>query len=334
MLIFRFASTIGVWEPPERSAESTARLGAMDITMISASYNYIFGECHVPKPPHHFVGRCYPFIVIVYVERGEYHVVIHEKHYTVRSGEAVVIPEFINHAVYMEKEGVISWAHLSAHVFGKDIFSTFDLPIVFDGDTAKALEAYACELCKLSGVYQSENSPFGNALTSSEKPLQSELDFFSRANIAAIIQTDTYNTIRHKISYDRIIAATIDTLLRHASNGISKSEEDYRWFMDVSQYIHDRIRQKICLEELSKHFMMSVRKFSMKFNNAFQQSPISYVISEKIRYSTWLLLNGSSVKDVAYTLGFTDSYYFTRQFKKHMKCSPTQYKENYKMQYN
>lgn len=301
----------------------------MNINLVSFSYNYIFGESRMPKTPHHFVGRNYPFIVLVYVDKGEYHVVADNIHYTLCAGEAIVIPEFTNHEVYMENEGVLSWAHFSSHIFGKDVLSFFKIPMHYRGSAAELLGNAARDLCELSGLDQSAALIAKNGTHFSKTPQQSDADIYSHADLAPLLDADVCNSIRLKASYDRLISTITAGLISRAWGNIDVNEKDYQWISEVSQYIHENIKSRLTLDGLAAHFKMSVRSFSMKFKATFHQSPIAYVINEKIRNSAWMLLNGASIKTTALTLGFTDSYYFSRMFKNVMGVSPSKYKEDY-----
>ncbi len=301
----------------------------MNLSKLYVGYTYIYGEGCVIKTPHHFVNRCYPFAVVVFVERGTYHARINDLNYDVHAGEALVVPEFTLHDVWMTEEGMLSWAHINARVFGRDILSFFRLPLIFYGNDAQALGRCARELSSLSGLDQSTNLlPVKGDLDALE-PLPSESDVYSKVNIAPQIDTDMLPLFRKKTAYDSLIAKMFHLILNCAEGSSNLDDQSYTWLSEVSEYVHQHIREQITLQQLSSTFNMSERTFSKKFRQYFPQPPIDYVISEKIRYATWLLLNGMNVKSVALELGFTDSYYFTRQFKKRMGCSPSQYTSEY-----
>ena len=57
--------------------------------------------------------------------------------------------------------------------------------------------------------------------------------------------------------------------------------------------------------------------------------PMDYFIQLKMQKACELLYSENmKVKDVAEAIGYEDPFYFSRQFKKHMKVSPLYYKEN------
>jgi transcriptional regulator GlxA family with amidase domain len=78
---------------------------------------------------------------------------------------------------------------------------------------------------------------------------------------------------------------------------------------------------------LTKIANMSERSLSRTFKKATGLTPIDYYIHLKVSHSCSLLQNTAlSVSEIAYASGFSDSNYYTRQFKKIMGTSPTLYR--------
>lgn len=57
-------------------------------------------------------------------------------------------------------------------------------------------------------------------------------------------------------------------------------------------------------------------------------SPIELMRQVKLKIAAQMLLNGYNVNEAAYQIGFTDSRYFSKQFKELFGQSPSQYKKN------
>jgi AraC-like DNA-binding protein len=73
---------------------------------------------------------------------------------------------------------------------------------------------------------------------------------------------------------------------------------------------------------------LSASYFSTIFKKATGMPPMDYFIQLKMQKACQLLyLENMKVKDVAEAIGYEDPFYFSRQFKKHMKISPVLYKE-------
>ncbi|WP_159516943.1 AraC family transcriptional regulator [Sunxiuqinia indica] len=99
----------------------------------------------------------------------------------------------------------------------------------------------------------------------------------------------------------------------------------------VSQSINfmlENINQKFKLEKLAKAVGLSKSHYSRLFLTRTGHSPIDYFIQLKIQRSCRLLDNNDlSIADVAREAGFEDQFYFSRQFRKVMNMSPTEYRK-------
>jgi AraC-like DNA-binding protein len=81
------------------------------------------------------------------------------------------------------------------------------------------------------------------------------------------------------------------------------------------------------LDDLADMVHMSKRSFLRTFRAATGQSPIAYLIQIRVnRAADRLRTTDESITEVAFTVGFQDSNYFTRQFRQVMGVSPRAYR--------
>jgi AraC-like DNA-binding protein len=91
--------------------------------------------------------------------------------------------------------------------------------------------------------------------------------------------------------------------------------------------VHDHTTHAWTLEEMAGIGAMSTSKLLVVFREATGMTPIEYLIRQRIRDSMFELRNTrDSVTEIAYRVGFSDSNYFARQFRKVMEMSPTEYR--------
>jgi AraC-like DNA-binding protein len=96
----------------------------------------------------------------------------------------------------------------------------------------------------------------------------------------------------------------------------------------VFAFIEQNHSKKIKLETLVKINGYSMRTFYRAFVKASGQSPFEYLINVRLLHAKQFLLNPSmNISEIAERTGFTDSAYFSRQFKKFFGISPKTYRE-------
>ncbi len=97
----------------------------------------------------------------------------------------------------------------------------------------------------------------------------------------------------------------------------------------VLGYMQSHYRRPISLEELVAYAGMSKRSFMRVFHEATGLSPIDYLIRLRIAKACALLGHSKqSITEIAYEVGFEDSNYFTRQFKRVVGESPGRYRQH------
>jgi AraC family L-rhamnose operon transcriptional activator RhaR/AraC family L-rhamnose operon regulatory protein RhaS len=93
-------------------------------------------------------------------------------------------------------------------------------------------------------------------------------------------------------------------------------------------FIERNYAVELTLDQLAEQASMSKSTLNRTFHKILRMSPVNYLISTRIAKATGLLRDPNArVTDVAFEVGFTDSNYFSRQFKKVTGISPLKYKQ-------
>jgi AraC-like DNA-binding protein len=96
----------------------------------------------------------------------------------------------------------------------------------------------------------------------------------------------------------------------------------------VAEHLKENYRESLDLRELAKMAGSSERQLERKFRATFQTTPRHYLIKMRVVNACRLLMDPRlSLTEIALEVGFYDHSDFSRQFKKHMGESPTQYRE-------
>ncbi len=96
----------------------------------------------------------------------------------------------------------------------------------------------------------------------------------------------------------------------------------------VSEYLDQNLHKKITLSQLAKVAGFSPTYFSTLFSKSTGYAPLSYFSHLKVlKACEFLDYTSAKIKDISLWLGYSDPYYFTRDFKNKMGLSPRNYRK-------
>ena len=97
---------------------------------------------------------------------------------------------------------------------------------------------------------------------------------------------------------------------------------------DSILFMRQHVSQKLTLEQIAGEAGLSPSHFSSVFRAKTERSPMDYLIHLRIQKACQLLDNTHlRIKEIAQHVGYDDSYYFSRIFKKIMSVSPITYRK-------
>jgi YesN/AraC family two-component response regulator len=92
-------------------------------------------------------------------------------------------------------------------------------------------------------------------------------------------------------------------------------------------FMNKNLSKKLTLYQISNEAGYSPTYFTTLFRKETNYSPLSYFSHLKIvKACEFLDYTRTKVKEISFSLGYTDPYYFTKDFKKKMGMSPRQYR--------
>lgn len=98
----------------------------------------------------------------------------------------------------------------------------------------------------------------------------------------------------------------------------------------VLYFIHTHYHESITLENIADVIHTSRETCCRFFKKTLKQSPIEYLNRVRIMKSTTLLLNTNmSISEIADSVGFCSSSYYTDRFKKMINCTPKEYRNQH-----
>lgn len=96
-------------------------------------------------------------------------------------------------------------------------------------------------------------------------------------------------------------------------------------FCIIDEIIEEHYTRVIDAEWLARQFCMSKFHFIREFKKAKGISPQAYILLYRLGKSKKMLAENATIKDIAYTNGFSDPSHFTNTFKKFFGVSPAKY---------
>jgi len=97
--------------------------------------------------------------------------------------------------------------------------------------------------------------------------------------------------------------------------------------IQAAEYLSDEQHNFRSIQSVAKHFSLSRNRFTRIFTDFWHISPQDYQITQRIYRARQLLSStNSSLSEIANLLGYSDRYFFSRQFKGKTGLSPGIYR--------
>jgi AraC-like DNA-binding protein len=158
-----------------------------------------------------------------------------------------------------------------------------------------------------------------------DKPLIASL-------IDNIIKEDTHQQLYHNKIIQQIVNTVIIIVARNIALKLPKNvkESTGEAVLDILHYIQQHILEpdKLRLEQLSKHFRISLTYLGRYFKKQTGETLQQYISNYKLRLiETRLLHTDMRINEIATELGFTDESHLNRAFRKYKGMSPSEFRK-------
>lgn len=109
-----------------------------------------------------------------------------------------------------------------------------------------------------------------------------------------------------------------------------RSSPDEQRVKEAMLYIRTHHAQPLTLEDIASSIHVSKSECCRCFSRTLQMSPFEYLMKYRIYKSAKKLMdprqNFNSIADIAFSVGFNNTSYFNKLFKKYLGCTPTYYR--------
>jgi len=104
----------------------------------------------------------------------------------------------------------------------------------------------------------------------------------------------------------------------------STRKELFRRLEIAREYLHSGADERISLERVGREACLSPYHLHHSFVEVFKQTPHRYLTSVRLERAHSLLMGGHKVVDACISVGFSSTSAFSRLFRKHFGCPPSE----------
>lgn len=250
-----------------------------------------------------------PFTRLYYVKGGTAKLHLPNGVQVLRPGHLYMVPAYTVHSYECDS----MFCHYYLHVYEAfkkevDVFELYDFPAEVEarpGD--EALFAEMCQAHPEARLLDSDPSSYDN-----------------NTNFADYVKRYNQMALWEKM---QIRGATLMLLSRFMEHAVPKRWTSNERLSHVLAYIHKSISDDIDVTHLAEVACITRPYLIRLFKRELGLSPLQYINKKKVeRAQLMLLTEECSVKEVAYSLGFSDHSYFIRMFKKTTGTTPREYR--------
>lgn len=269
-------------------------------------YTTNFIDYIYPEVPWHW----HQDIEMVLVTQGELFVDLGKTTFTLQSGQCLFLNTNILH--YMKKTTKQNCCLIT---------------IVFDYKIIAGYSESIFMKCYVAPLLQCQNLSY--IIFSPEIAWQKNcIDHFKKACSLFTEEPPAFLfTIREQLSY--IFYNIIENCQQALSSSSDYNTIEYQRTKQLLEYIHTQYNHTISLETLSLSANISQRECFRCFEKILHTTPIAYITKYRISTAISLLQNTTlSITEIALSVGFNSSSYFSKVFREYMNITPLQYRKN------
>ncbi len=160
----------------------------------------------------------------------------------------------------------------------------------------------------------------------------------SARNVPVIVLTGQALTEADMARLNRGVASvlrkglfTLDETVAHIQAALARkrrvSEDAQRLVRKAMAFLHQHYAEPISRQDIARHVGMDEDYLTVCFRNELGLTPIAYLNRYRVNQAKRLLTETTrSITEIALEVGFSDSGYFSRVFRREVGCSPEAYR--------
>ena len=263
---------------------------------------------------------------LIYVTDGSIIVETNTEKYSVGKNQLHIMPPFVEHTRYFEKDAVCTYSTVHLDFFYQTEIQDFS---VYDAYIRKDTDYIVKNNLKKRGDFAGLN--FINRLSVRNNRKMASL-FAQIIDNYVLSETDIHAGLKLKALGFELVSSILRECEAQKIEFISYSSTVYNASIeDFVSYVKHNYMKNISIKATAKQYGMSLNNFNIMFKKYHNCSPYAYITLTRLLNSKILLLSGKyTIKTVANLVGYDNEHYFSRLFSIHEKCTPTEYIKKYK----
>lgn len=148
-------------------------------------------------------------------------------------------------------------------------------------------------------------------------------------NLQKILNLKESDGIKNNLAKEHLVSAFFETLFADYMN--HNIQNNYELVYQVVDFIHNNYNKELNLQKISDYAGKSSAQISYLFHHYLGKRPIDYLISYRLKQAIKMLEYNDdlTIQEVANAVGYADSFYFSKLFKKHIGCPPSKFRSTY-----
>lgn len=207
-----------------------------------------------------------------------------------------------------------------------EIVGAYDMVLLRKGQSYSFFFEGDCEYVTTAFDIGEDNDTVGRALYDIESVLRERNELCSHVlALCKIWDDDTPD--RRKRTRDKL-NEIFDILRQELDGGVV---DGYDKDVDRAlEYIHKKYRERFSVDELSRYCSVSSSYLRNKFRKVMGESVTAYAERLRITEAKYMLESGFfDISEIAYLLGYSDVYHFSKRFTTATGVSPGKYKKSF-----
>ena len=135
-----------------------------------------------------------------------------------------------------------------------------------------------------------------------------------------------------RVNYEEMLRILLRHILlainRYVKEGKQTKSDLVNEMERAAHYFEENYNKDISIEQYAAEHLMTVNRFIISFKNIMKMTPMQYIMSLRITAAKgYFDSTNKNVTEVASAVGYDNSLYFSRVFKKYTGYSPSEYKK-------